>query len=121
MAGRIINGTAAVLIDGAPVNLFGDIAYSIGIESAESQLGIDGHYGVNITKVPAFIEITCVDDSELDISQFQNLEADVQCVLRNGKIGVWHNAYQINQVEVSVANGQFTLRFETNRAEEIAA
>ncbi|NBV31845.1 MAG: hypothetical protein EBR93_04855 [Bacteroidetes bacterium] len=119
--GRIINGTASVLIDGEPVNVFGDITYSIGVESAESQLGIDGHFGVNITKVAAFIEVTCVDDSELDISQFQNLQADVQCVLRNGKIAVWHDAYQVNQVEVSVTNGQFTLRFETNRAEEIAA
>jgi|TARA_B100000497_G_C7425134_1_gene266286 hypothetical protein len=119
--GKIINGTASVLIDGSPINIFGDITYSIGVESAESQLGVDGHYGVNITKVPAFIEIACVDDSELDLGQFQNLQADVQCSLRNGKIAVWHNAYQINQVEVTVADGKFTLRFETNRAEEIAA
>lgn len=119
--GKIINGTASVLINGSPVNLFGDITYSIGVEEAESQLGVDGHFGVNISKVAAFLEVTCVDDSELDLGQFQNLQADVQCVLRNGKIGVWHDAYQINQVQVTVADGKFTLRFETNRAEEIAA
>lgn len=121
MAGKIINGTASVLINGAPINVFGDITYAIGNESATSQVGIDGHHGVNIEKVPAYIEVAGVDDSELDLSQFQNLQADVQCLLRNGKIGVWHNAYQINQVEVTVADGKFTLRFETTKAEEIAA
>jgi hypothetical protein len=119
--GQIINGTASVLINGEPLNIFGDITYAIGTETAESQLGIDGHYGVNITKAPAFIEVACVHDSEMDMLQFQNLQADVQCVLRNGKIGVWYNAYQINQPEVSVVDGKFTLRFETNRAEEITA
>ena len=119
--GKIINGTASILIDGSPLNVFGDITYSTGTESAESQIGVDGHYGVNITKVPAFIEITIVDDSELELNSFVNLQADVQCQLRNGKVGVWYNAYQINQPEMSATDGKIVLRFETNKAEEITA
>lgn len=117
-----IAGTASFKIDGDVYNIVGDITYSTAPESAESQVGVDGHFGVNYTPMACFFEGQFRDSEDLEISDLQKLSGvTVQLSLRNGKEVIFPDATQMLQPEVNPIDGTYRLRFECQRAEEVTA
>lgn len=115
-----VAGTLSFKIDGDVIDLVGDLIYSIVNESAESQVGVDNHFGVNYTPQACYVEGQFRDRDDLDISQFQALAGvTVQLPLRNGKQIIFPDAHQMLQVENNPIDGTFRLRFECRQAEEV--
>jgi hypothetical protein len=113
-------GTGSLSIEGVVVNLSADLTYSVTGETAEVQIGVDGHRSDMFTRKPKFIEATISNRGDFDTGTFSGLQnATVQINLRNGKIIALTNATQVGEVEVDAIAGTFTVRFESDEGEEI--
>lgn len=117
MTNRKIGGTVYVRIDGVVVPVRGNVTGTPETQTRESVTGADGVHGYTETKVPAFIEVDITDRADVDWpSLVQSVGVEVQAETSPGRTLVLSNAWQINQGEVDMVEGQSTLRWESGEA-----
>ena len=115
-----VAGTAFFLVDGIRYSLKDNFTVALTEIERESVVGLDGFHGVKENIVPAFMECDITDREDLDIDALNRAEdVTVTAELNNGKVGVLRNAYQINQLELGVDEGELTARFEGPKGEWI--
>jgi hypothetical protein len=108
-----IGGRARVFINGVQYPLRGDVLVMTGDTTRTSVTGLDGYHGVTETPAPCYAEFTLSHLPTVDINMLQSLsDATVTLQFDNGTQAVLRNAAQVNPVELTGAEGQFTLRFE---------
>lgn len=113
-----VAGTAFFKVDGVQYNLRGNVTLSLGNVSRESMVGLDGYHGIKEVPVASFIEVELTDQPEIDLNVLNELsDVTVQVELINGKLGILRNAEQVNDLELSVDEGTFTVRFEGPKGE----
>lgn len=109
-----IAGTAFVTIGGRTVRLGGRCTYSVAPAERKSKGGLSGMYGFNETPRAEFIEFTVVDSGSTKVGDFAKMIAEtVKIELINGKLVTGANMWTTTPSEVDVAEGEFTVRFES--------
>lgn len=113
-----VAGTATVHFNGQKYLLRGNMNVLIGNVARESVFGIDGYHGIKETAHAAAIECDITDTSDIDWNAIEQMaNVTVQVNLINGKQAILRNAYQVNELQLSVDNGQVTVRFEGPKGE----
>jgi len=101
-----IAGTAYFTIDGQRYSLKGNMTVALGARERETVVGLDNIHGFKEMPAAAFIECDVTDKPDFE--------------LINGKVGVLRNAWQVNNIELNVDEGELTVRFEGPKGEWIA-
>lgn len=115
-----VAGTAYFAIDGTQYALRGNVTASLGDVQRESVVGLDGYHGHKEEPRPSFIQVELTDTPEVDMNTVERLDdVTVTVELIGGKTGVLRNAVQVNQLELNVADGMYSVRFEGPRGEWI--
>jgi hypothetical protein len=118
----IIGGIAYLRVNGRQYLLRGDLNYAPGDRERESKTGMDGIHGFGERVIPPFVEGNLTDTADLTVKDFQNMtDVTVTVELGNRKQFVLSNAWTVNRSEVDADEGQFPVRFEGMKGEEITA
>ena len=121
MASTKVGGAAFIKVNGVQYKLRGGMTCGIGNVSRESVIGADSYHGFKEIPTVSFVECDITDTDGVDINELEKLEgATVTVELSNGKVAVLRDAVQINKLELNVADGQYTVRFEGPRGEWIS-
>jgi len=116
-----IAGTAYFTIDGQRYSLKGNMTVALGARERETVVGLDNIHGFKEMPAAAFIECDVTDKPDFNINDLNDLEdSTVTVELINGKVGVLRNAWQVNNIELNVDEGELTVRFEGPKGEWIA-
>lgn len=115
-------GIVSFKINGQIYPVKGNIAYSLGKPTREAIVGHDRVHGFKELPTAAFCELEITDGSNISLDELADVtEATITIELANGKIVILRNAFAINPDGLSVGTeeGNVSLRFEAEEAEEI--
>lgn len=113
-----VAGTAYFAINGTQYALRGNVTASLGDVQRESVVGMDGYHGYKEEPRAPFIQVDLGDTTEVDINEVNKLkDVTVTIELINGKTGILRNAVQVNQLELNVGDGMYSVRFEGPKGE----
>ena len=117
-----IAGVAYLRVDGVQYALKANLTISIDSFIREGVPGMDGVHGYKETPQTPYIS---AEISDLGGLSLQNLRAmcnnTVTAELANGKTYILRNAWTAAAMELNVADGQVTVRWEGMRGEELLA
>lgn len=106
-------GVASFTIDGTNYQLVGDLKYTTSSRERETLMGMDGYHGYSEKFIPGFMEMTVRDNSAVDTGAFNDMtNSTVVAQTANGKSVSGTEMVCMKAVEVNVADGTFSLRFE---------
>lgn len=106
-------GVRQMQINGEVVDVKGGVSYSLGGDKLESVMGVDRLHGQKVTRIPAYIEATLTDRSDLDLKKIQKLtDATVTVDLENGKTIKFGHAAYTAEGKVSAEEGEIEARFD---------
>lgn len=106
-------GIESLTLDGSQVRVKGDVTFCLGTPKREPVIGLDAVHGFKITPQVAFFETTITDSTNLNLKELFNME-NITAVakLRNGKSVSFTRAYYAGDGQMTVAEGEVSVRFE---------
>jgi hypothetical protein len=120
MGANRIGGIITFKIDGVQYAAKGNFTYNLGIPKKESVMGSDGFHGYKETPQAAFIEGEITDNVSVDIKKLAEIkDATILLNLANSKSIVLRNAFYAHEGTGNTDEGNFPVRFEGERAEEM--
>ena len=121
MAGsQMIAGTAFIKVDGKQYTLEGSLTVSINAVTREGKAGLSGVAGYSETSHIPFIEGAFYTTDEFKAEELSKVtDATITVNLANGRNYLLSNAWQSGDVEIDVAAGTSTIRFEGLQGKEI--
>lgn len=115
-----ISGTAYFTVDGTRYSLKGNMTIALGAREREAVVGLDEVHGYKEIPAVAFIECDVTDKPDFNINVLNDLDdSTVTVELVNGKVAVLRNAWQANNIELNVDEGELSVRFEGKKGEWI--
>jgi hypothetical protein len=115
-----VGGIAYIKVDGKQFLLRGNLKYGPADRERETVAGMDQVHGFKEMVKTPFVEMDLTDTAGLNVKKFQEMtDVSVVVELGNGKQFVLSNAWCVTAPEVDASEGQFTVRFEGLRGEEI--
>lgn len=115
-------GVKQATIDGKVVDVKGGVAYSLGGDKLESVMGVDRKHGNKVTRIPAYLEMTVTDSSDIDLKALAKLiDAQVVVELELGKTVKFSHAAYCGEGKVTAEEGEIEFKVECDGddAEEI--
>ena len=117
-----VGGIIRVRANGQVIRAKGDFTYNLGLPMREAIVGADGVHGYREVPRVAYIEGATTDRGDLDLAALQQLQgATIELELANGKTVVLSKAYFAGEGNASTGEGEVAVRFEGERAEELAS
>ena len=117
-----VGGIITLKTDGRVYNAKGNFTYDTGEPMREAVVGHDRVHGFKELPKVAFIEGEITDTKKLDTQELANLtNVTVSLKLANGKIVVLRQAWYANALEGNTEEGNLSVRFESDKGEEIPA
>lgn len=113
MAVEYVGGTAYFKIDGRQYRIRANFKISLGDQERETVVGIDEVHGLIQKPAVPYIEADFTDQADLDLNVLEKAkDVTVTAELINGKTAVLNNASQVKKIELNVADGIYSARFE---------
>lgn len=112
-------GIASFTIEGTTYQLVGDLKYSVSRRERESLVGMDSYHGYSEKIIPGFMECTLRDSSVVSLRTFEDMTSvTVVATTSNGKTVSGQQLVCMKAIEVEVAEGKFSVRFEGDQVGE---